>query len=171
MKVLASVVIWIVCATVLWAAGPVTYERLLKADDEPGNWLMYSGNYGSHRYSRLDQITPENINRLHMKWVYQMNTTHHVETTPLVVDGIMYATRPPNDVVALDTQTGRKLWYFHYPVPDKVYTCCGQVNRGLAILGDRLFMATVDAKVIALDAKSGHVLWKTEQADYKTGYA
>src|SRR5260370_25705975 len=62
-----------------------------------------------------------------------MKTTHHVETTPLVVDGIMYATRPPDDVVALDTQTGRTLWHYHYPVPDKVYTCCGQVNRGLAI--------------------------------------
>ena len=155
----------------MWAAGPVTYERLLKAGDEPGNWLMYSGNYGSHRYSRLDQITPENVTRLHMKWVYQMQTTHHVETTPLVVDGIMYATGPVNDVVALDTQTGRTLWPYHYPVPEKVYTCCGQVNRGLAILGDRLFMATVDAKVIALDAKSGRLLWKTAQADYETGYA
>jgi len=94
-----------------------------------------------------------------------------VETTPLVVDGILYATRPPNDVVALDTQTGRRLWYYHYPVPDKVYTCCGQVNRGLAILGDRLFMATVDAKLIALDAKSGRLLWKSAQADYEAGYA
>src|SRR6266478_4410613 len=89
----------------------------------------------------------------------------------LVVDGILYATRPPNDVVALDTQTGRRLWYYHYPVPDKVYTCCGQVNRGLAILGERLFMATVDAKLIALDAKSGRLLWKTAQADYEAGYA
>ena len=155
----------------LWAGGPVTYERLLKPEDEPGNWLMYSGNYASHRYSRLDQITPENVNRLHIKWIYQMNTTHKVETTPLVVDGIMYATRPPNDVVALDTQTGRTLWYYRYRVPEKVYTCCGQVNRGLAILGDRLFMSTVDAKVVALDAKSGRLLWKTAQADYETGYA
>ena len=94
-------------------------ERLLKADEEPGNWLMYSGNYRSYRYSSLDQITPANVNPVHLKWIYQMKTTHHVETTPLVVDGIMYATRPPNDVVALDTQTGRRLWYYHYPVPDK----------------------------------------------------
>ena len=86
----------------------------------PETGSMYSGNYEGHRYSPLDQITPENVNRLHMKWVYQMHTTHHVETTPLVVDGIMYATRPPNDVVALDTQTGRTLWFYHYPVPEKV---------------------------------------------------
>src|SRR5579859_3326764 len=109
------------------AAGPITYERLLKSDEEPGNWLMYSRNYRSHRYSSLDQITPANVNRLHVKWIYQMKTTHHVETMPLVVDGIMYATRPPNDVVALDTQNGRRLWNYHYPVPAKVYTCCGQV--------------------------------------------
>lgn len=153
------------------AGEPVTYERLLKADDEPGNWLMYSGNYRGYRHSKLDQINTTNVSRLHLKWIYQMQTTHHVETSPLVVDGIMYATRPPNDVAAIDTQTGRRLWYYHHPVPEKVYACCGQVNRGLAILGDRLFMATVDAKLIALDAKSGRLLWKTAQADYEQGYA
>src|SRR5260370_41797987 len=135
-------------------AAQMTYERLLKADEERGNWLMYSENYRSYRHSRLDQITSANVNKLRLKWAYQMQTTHHVETTPLVVDGIMYATGPVNDVVALDTQTGRTLWFYHYPLPAKVYTCCGQVNRGLAILGDRLFMATVDCKVMALDAKS-----------------
>ncbi len=150
---------------------PVTYERLLKADDEPGNWLMYSGNYRSYRHTKLDQITPANVHRLRPKWIYQMRITHAVETSPLVVDGIMYLTRPPNDVVALDTETGRRLWMYQYKVPERVYTCCGQVNRGLAILGDRLFMATVDAKVVALDARSGRLLWKTEMANYQDGYA
>ncbi|MBI3697922.1 MAG: PQQ-dependent dehydrogenase, methanol/ethanol family [Acidobacteria bacterium] len=153
-----------------WAAGPVTFERLLKADSEPANWLMYSGNYYSHRYSRLDQITPANVTKLRPKWIYQMRVRHKVETSPLVVDGIMYLTRPPNDVVALDTETGRQLWLYSYKVPEKVYVCCGQVNRGLAILGDKLFMGTVDAKVVALDAKSGRLLWKTEMADYTQGY-
>src|SRR6266849_9908989 len=109
-----------------WPAGPITYERLLKADEEPGNWLMYSGNYRSYRYSWLDQITPSNVSKLHPKWIYQMKTTHHVETTPLVVDGILYATRPPNDVVALDTQTGRRLWYYHYPFPTKYIPAAGR---------------------------------------------
>ncbi|PYV15261.1 MAG: PQQ-dependent dehydrogenase, methanol/ethanol family [Acidobacteria bacterium] len=153
------------------ANGPVSYERLLRADQEPGNWLMYSGNYRGHRYSRLDQITPANAHRLRPKWVYQMRTTHKVETSPLVVDGIMYLTRPPNDVVALDTETGRELWYYRYKVPDKVYVCCGQVNRGLAVLGNRLFMGTVDAKLVALDIRSGRELWKTEVTDYTQGYA
>src|SRR5438270_10841347 len=122
MRLLASVLSCAAGAAV-WAAGPVTYERLLKAGDEPGNWLMYSGNYGSHRYSGLDQITPENVTRLHVKWVYQMQTTHHVETTPLVVDGIMYATGPVNHVVAVDTQTGRGLLGYHFRVTGKGCTC------------------------------------------------
>ncbi len=161
----------LVAGLALEAAGPVTYDRLLKAESEPGNWLMYSGNYYSHRYSRLDQITTANVQRLRPKWIYQMRTNHKVETSPLVVDGIMYLTRPPNDVVALDTDTGRRLWSYSYKVPEKVYTCCGQVNKGLAILGDRLFMATVDAKMVALDVKSGRELWKVELANYKDGYA
>src|SRR5947208_15482401 len=99
-------------AAIAFAAGPVTYERLLKADEEPGNWLMYSGNYRSYRYSRLDEINTTNVRDLRLKWIYQMKTAHHVETTPLVVDGVMYVTRPPNDVVALDAQTGRKFWEY-----------------------------------------------------------
>jgi alcohol dehydrogenase (cytochrome c) len=153
------------------AVGPVSYERLVRAEAEPANWLMYSGNYGAHRYSALDQISTSNVQLLRLKWIYQMKTTHHVETTPLVVDGIMYATRPPSDVVALDARTGRKFWEFNYPAPVDVYTCCGLVNRGLAILGDRLFMATIDAHVVALDAKSGRLLWKVKQADYQAGYS
>src|SRR5262245_58286191 len=100
----------LVGAAASWADGLVSYQRLLKADQEPGNWLMYSGNYRSYRYSRLDQITAENVHRLRPRWMYQMRTTHKVETSPLVVDGIMYITRPPNDVIALDGETGRRLW-------------------------------------------------------------
>jgi len=157
-------------ASALWAQSAVSYQRLLKADQEPGNWLTYSGNYQAHRYSRLDQITAANVQRLRPKWMYQMRTTHKVETSPLVVDGIMYLTRPPNDVVALDAETGRRLWTYQHKVPDRVFVCCGQVNKGVAILGDRLFMGTVDAKVVALDAKSGRLLWKTEMATYTEGY-
>src|SRR5260370_4292952 len=76
---------------------PVTYDRLLKSDQEPGNWLMYSGTYNSWRYSRLDQINTGNVQRLKPKWLFQLRTRQQVETTPLVVDGIMYVTRPQND--------------------------------------------------------------------------
>src|SRR5688500_4893834 len=80
---------------------PVTAERLLNATAEPGNWLTYSGDYKSHHYSSLNQITTENVHRLKAKWIFQMHKTK-VETTPIVVDGVMYVTRPQSDVIALD---------------------------------------------------------------------
>jgi alcohol dehydrogenase (cytochrome c) len=131
---------------------------------------MYSGNYSSHRFSRLDQITAENVQRLHSKWIFQ---EHHprVEATPLVVNGIMYTVRVPNDVVALDAGTGRILWTYVHQIPRDIVSCCGQINRGLAIHGNRLFMETLDAKVIALDARSGRLLWRTEIIDHREGYA
>src|SRR5438093_4153941 len=148
---------------------PVTYERLLKAAQEPGNWLMYGGDYRSHHYSGLNQITAENVHRLRAKWIYQMHR-QKVETTPIVVDGIMYVTRPPSDVIALDAETGRALWTFEYRLPSKVYTCCGEVNRGLALLDSTLFITTLDAKLIAIDARSGRMLWKKEMADPALNY-
>src|SRR5260370_30743346 len=145
-----------VAALVVSAAGvsllaqglPVTYDRLLKADKEPGNWLMYSGTFNSWRYSRLDQINTENARRLKPKWLFQMRTREKVETTPLVVDGIMYVTRPENDIIALDAETGRTLWTYEYHNPSRLYPCCGRVNRGVAILGNRLFMNTLHMQVV-----------------------
>jgi alcohol dehydrogenase (cytochrome c) len=148
---------------------PVTYERILHATDEPGNWLTYSGDYRSHHYSRLNQITTENVHRLRAKWIYQMHRPK-VETTPIVVDGVMYVTRPPSDVIALDAETGRALWTFEHRLPTRVYTCCGEVNRGLAILGSTLFLTTLDAQLIALDARSGRVLWRKTLADPALNY-
>jgi alcohol dehydrogenase (cytochrome c) len=148
---------------------PITYERLLKATQEPGNWLTYSGDYRSHHYSTLDQITTENVHRLRAKWIYQMHKSK-VETTPIVVDGVMYVTRPPSDVIALDAETGRALWTFEYRLPSRVYTCCGEVNRGLAMLGRTLFLTTLDARLIALDADTGRVVWKKELADPALNY-
>jgi alcohol dehydrogenase (cytochrome c) len=152
---------------------PVTYERLLKADQEPGNWLMYSNTYNSWRFSRLDQINTQNVKNLHVKWLFQGRHQEKFETTPLVVDGIMYLTRPENDVFALDAETGRAMWTYSYKNPAKTYNCCGKVNRGLAILDNRLYMSTLDMHLIALDAKSGRELWKTEMYDYTAsgGYA
>ncbi|MBI3678830.1 MAG: PQQ-dependent dehydrogenase, methanol/ethanol family [Acidobacteria bacterium] len=149
---------------------PVPYERLLRAPQEPGNWLMYGGDYRSHHYSRLSQITADNVHRLKAKWIHQMHRPK-VETTPIVVDGVMYVTRPPSDVIALDAETGRALWTFEYRLSTRVYVCCGEVNRGLAILGNTLFLTTLDAKLIALDARSGRVLWKKDIADPALNYS
>src|SRR5437762_6314038 len=93
---------------------PVTYERLLKADREPGNWLMYSNTYNSWRFSGLDQITSANVKDLRVKWLFQGRHQEKFETTPLVVDGIMYLTRPENDVYALDAETGRVMWTYSH---------------------------------------------------------
>lgn len=151
--------------------GQVSSDRLLNAAKEPQNWLTYSGTYSGQRYSALKQIDSSNVKNLEMKWVFQSQAPHNFQATPLVVDGMMYLTQPPNDIIALDAKTGRVFWTYSYtPSPD-ARPCCGFVNRGLAILGDTLFMATVDAHLIAVDARTGGPLWKVKVADAASGYA
>ncbi|HVZ19704.1 MAG TPA: PQQ-binding-like beta-propeller repeat protein, partial [Vicinamibacterales bacterium] len=153
------------------ARGQVTSERLAAAPSEPQNWLMYSGNYSSTRYSPLNQITPANVKNLKLRWVYQSPVAGNWQTSPLVVDGVMYITQRQNDVVALDATTGRAFWIYRYtPAQDRI-VCCGANNRGLAILGDTLFMGTLDAQLIAIDARSGRAIWKTAVAETKSGYS
>jgi alcohol dehydrogenase (cytochrome c) len=149
----------------------VSSDRLLRAADEPRDWLTYSGDYFSHRYSLLHQVGLINVKNLELKWVFLAQSLEKFEATPLVVDGVMYVTQAPNDVVALDGETGPVFWIYHYnPSPD-ARVCCGRVNRGLAILGDTLFMATIDAHLIAIDAKNGYPLWNTKLAEAAAGYA
>ena len=168
-RAIAVIVVW----TLNGQSLPVTYDRLLNADKEPGNWLMYSHTYSGWRFSALDRITTQNVKNLGVKWLFQGRSQEKFETTPLVVDGIMYLTRPENDVFALDAETGRVMWTYSHKNPDRTYNCCGNVNRGLAILGSSLFMNTLDMHLIAIDAKSGRELWKTEMQDYTAsgGYA
>ena len=155
----------------VWAQGQVTYQSLLEADREPGNWLTYSGSYNSQRHSRLDEINRETVEELELKWAFQMKTLEDVESSPLVVDGIMYLTEPPSNAHALDTRTGRPFWSYVRDLPDEVHTCCGRVNRGMAMLGEKLYLGTVDAYLVALDAKTGSVLWEVEVADRRNGYS
>ena len=159
---------------VSWAAlapAQVTYERILQAEQEPGNWLTYAGTYKSQHYSSLGQISQDNVKSLAVKWVFQARSLEGFEVTPLVVDGVMYITQPPNDVLALDAETGRVLWHYEHQLPRRVIACCGLVNRGLAILGDKLYMGTLDARLLALDTKTGTLLWDVEVADYRKGYS
>lgn len=150
----------------------VDFERLKQATEEPHNWLTYSGNYSSDRYSDLDQITPENIAGLQQRWVYQTGVFGlSWESTPLVVDGVMYLTQRPNDVVALDARTGRVFWIYRYPTPSNHNACCGSNNRGVAVLGDKVFMATLDAHLVAIDATTGSLMWDVEVADMALAYA
>jgi alcohol dehydrogenase (cytochrome c) len=150
----------------------VPFERILKSNQEPQNWLSYSGGTMSQRHSALTQITPANAKDLTLKWVFQTRTLDKQENTPLVVDGVMYTIQSPNDVIALDAATGKTIWtYLHKPAPGTVNPCCGNLTRGVAILGDKLFLATLDAQMIAINAKTGKELWKTDVADYKQQYS
>jgi alcohol dehydrogenase (cytochrome c) len=149
----------------------VGFDRILKANQEPQNWLTYSGTLMSQRHSLLTGITPANAKDLVLKWVFQSRSLEKHEVTPLVVNGVMYTIQSPNDVIALDAATGKTIWtYSHKPDP-AARNCCGRLSRGLAILGDTLFLAAFDARIIAIDAKTGKELWNTEAADPKQGYA
>ena len=158
-------------ATPVAQSGGVTFERLLNAADEPHNWLTYSGTYSSQRHTTLDQITPENVDQLELQWVFQAQSLQPFQATPLVVDGMMYTTEAPNTVLAIDAELGRVFWRYEYtPVPES-RPCCGRINRGLAILGNTLFMGTIDAQLLAIDATSGQPIWKTSVAEPEAGYA
>ncbi|MCP5110875.1 MAG: PQQ-dependent dehydrogenase, methanol/ethanol family [bacterium] len=149
----------------------VTTQDLLTARDNPANWLTYNGDYAGHRHSGLTEITPRNAGRLTLKWAFQGGGNDKFETTPLVFDGVMYLTYPPNEVYAVDPKTGVRIWHYNRALPPKLIACCGLVNRGLAARGDRLFLATLDAHIVALDRKTGRVLWEKELVDYSLGYS
>jgi len=159
------------CALACPLAGQVGYERIAAGASEPASWLTYSGTYSGQRYSALRAINHTNVARLKPAWIYQTTDLNQFEVTPLVADGVMYISEPPSNAAALDLRTGRPFWTFRRPVPSDVHTCCGQVNRGLAILGNAVFLGTLDAHLMALDAKTGHLLWDVTVADYKQGYS
>src|SRR5262245_23563254 len=168
-------VFYVLCASIsLYAISvqaQVNSERLLRSADDAQNWLMYSGTYSSQRYSALRQITAANVKTLEQKWVFQAESLEKFESTPLVVDGIMYVTQAPSDAVAMDAKTGRVFWIYRHLNSTAVRPCCGSVNRGLAILGDTLFLATLDAHLIALDSKTGRPIWDVNVANPAAGYA
>ena len=149
----------------------VTPQRLLDSAKEPQNWLMYSGDYSGHRFSKLDQINSSNANALVPRWAYQTMAGGKFETTPLVVDGILYATGQDNRAFALDAKSGRPIWLYQRALPADIRPCCGRVNRGLAILGDKVFFGTLDTHVVALDSKTGNVIWDATAFDYQKGYS
>jgi PQQ-dependent dehydrogenase (methanol/ethanol family) len=152
--------------------GGVPYERLLKASAEPQNWPMFWGNYQGTHYSGLKQITPANAHTLQAQWATAIPGDSILEATPIVVAGIMYVTGSGNPltVTALDAKTGRQIWRYTREQPVRNPYENNRYNRGVAILGNRLFVGTLDAMLIALDARSGSVLWQTKMADTMEGY-
>jgi alcohol dehydrogenase (cytochrome c) len=148
----------------------VPFERIRDSSKEPGNWLTHGGDYAGHRYSTLDQITPTNVARLKTAWIYQSREAGRWEATPLVVDGVIYIPERPNVITAIDGKTGRPLWNYRRPMSDQATGCCGAVNRGLAILGDALYVNTFDCHLVCIDASTGKERWDTVVTDYRPGY-
>ena len=159
----------------LLAAAPVsaqvTTDLLVNAADHPGNWMTYSGQYDSQRFSRLTDINRDTVGDLQLGWVRQLDTLGQVQTSPLVVDGVMYITTPENEVLALDAATGQVFWSYIHPLEEALTLCCGKQSRGLAILDDTLYLATMDAHLVALDAATGNVVWDTVVAPHLDGYS
>jgi alcohol dehydrogenase (cytochrome c) len=151
---------------------PVTAEDLRGAEKDPADWLMYSGSYRGHRHSGLQQINRKNVTRLRIEWERQLSTVEDkVETTPVVRGSTMFVTEPPNRVLALDASSGRVLWTYSRELPQRVFACCGPVNRGVALLNNRVYVGTLDAHLVALDASTGNVMWDVEVADHLQGYS
>jgi alcohol dehydrogenase (cytochrome c) len=153
---------------------PVTNEALLAADSTPGQWLLYGGDYSNKRFSNLAQINRETVSRLVPVWKHDswrlIVPKERPETTPIAVDGTLIYTDAQNLVVAVDARTGRELWRYPYKAA-AVAVCCGLVNRGVAVFGDKVFFGTLDAKLVALDRRTGMVVWQQEIAQPPLGYS
>jgi len=142
-------------------AGPavdLTYERLRDAGREPHNWLTYWGDYQGTHYSGLQQITTANVKRLQAAWAKQLPGSSVLEATPLGVDGVMYTSGPPGTVVALDAGTGRQIWRYQRTQKVRNPNEINPFSRGVAVLGNRVFVGTLDAALVALDARTGRQL-------------
>jgi alcohol dehydrogenase (cytochrome c) len=167
---------YFICAILLAAEGwtasrEVSYEEIAGASKEPQNWLTYAGDYRGWRHSALAQVNTRTVHQLGLQWVFNDGETGKLQTTPLVIDGIMYVSLLNNDVFALDARTGREIWAYHRPeVLRSPSHINGPVNRGVAALGGRIFLATLDACVVALDAHTGTKIWETTAADPSKGY-
>ena len=153
----------------------VTSERLLHADKEPTNWLMYYGNYQGWRYSPLQQINTANVQRLVVKWKFHTGSgDENFQVTPLVVDGVMYLTNQRNEIFALHAETGKILWrYTHFQVefsPQMPRLWGHGTHRGVALTQGKVLLATEDAYLVAVDAKTGQLLWKTQAGYYYEGH-
>jgi alcohol dehydrogenase (cytochrome c) len=150
----------------------VTKQDLLAAGSRSDEWLTYSGSLDGGRFSPLKEVTPANVSRLKIQWVRQFDTSDPtIEATPLVVDGVIFMTVPPASIVAIDANSGELIWKYDRPVADDLALCCTRVNRGLAILGNRLFFASVDGYLVAVNADTGEMLWETQVADAADGYS
>jgi len=149
----------------------VSQDMLNRAGSDGNNFLHTNGNYDQTRYYPNKQINTSNVGKLRPAWIFQTEIVESLETSPIVVNGVMYVTTSFNHVYALDAATGRQIWHYKHKMGPVTTYCCGPNNRGVAISGDRVFMGTLDAKLVSLDSKTGKVLWETQIADAELGYS
>lgn len=150
---------------------PVSDQMLTGADADKSNFLHTNGNYGQTRYYPNAQINQGNVKNLHPAWIFQTEVKESLETSPIVVNGVMFVTTSFSHVYALDAQTGAELWHFKPKLGPVTTYCCGPNNRGVAVHEGKVFVATLDAKLVALDAKTGAVIWSQQIADPEKGYS
>ncbi|MBI3493014.1 MAG: PQQ-binding-like beta-propeller repeat protein [Acidobacteria bacterium] len=149
----------------------ISSKDLLDGLANPSRWLTYSGDYTGQRFSPLTQITAANAERLTGQWAFQTGVVNKFEATPIVIDGVLYITGALNHAWAIDGKTGKQIWHYQRTLPEGLKVCCGLVNRGFAVLHNRLFMVTLDAHFVALDMSNGKVLYDVEMASFKEGFA
>ncbi len=151
--------------------GPVPNEDLLAGTADPEKWLLYGGNYENYRHSPITDINPENVGKLQAVWGFPTGTLEQFEVSPTIYDGIMYVTSSHNRLFALDAATGEVYWRYDHPQPSDLRLCCGIVNRGAAISGDLVLMATLDAKMLAFNRLTGEIAWEVTLAPYADGFS
>ena len=149
----------------------VSQDQLTAAANEKQNFLHSNGNYAQTRYYAASQINSSNVSKLRPAFTFQTEVLESMETAPIVVDGVMYFTTSFNHVYAIDAVTGKQLWHYKHKMGPVTTYCCGPNNRGVAISGGRVYMGTLDARLVALDAKTGSLIWNTEIADPELGYS
>ena len=150
---------------------PVSQQQLDNAARDGTNFLLTNGNYDQTRFYPNAQINRGNVARLHPVWMFQTEVKESLETSPIVVDGVMYVTTSFSHVYALDAKTGAEIWHFKPKLGPVTTFCCGPNNRGIAVYNDKVYVATLDSKLYALDAKTGDVVWQQQIADPEKGYS
>ena len=152
------------------AALAADWNALAHAGGQSADWLVYGGNLANTRFVPNDEINAGNVDDLKLQWIFQSGIIGSLENTPIVEDGVMYVTTPYNHVFAIDAHTGRQLWHYEHKLGTTIF-CCGPNNRGVALADDRVYMATLDAMLVALDKRTGELVWETEIADPEFGYS
>jgi len=150
---------------------PVSQQQLDNAAKDSSNFLATNDNYAQSRFYPNDQINRNNVAHLHPAWIFTTEVKESLETSPIIVNGVMYVTTSFSHVYAIDAKTGQQIWHFKPKLGPITTFCCGPNNRGVAVYGDKVYVATLDSKLYALDAKSGDVVWQVQIADPEKGYS